>query len=199
MALEPETGQLLTCGRDPVNVTDQARTGQLDPHEATCPYCAKVIADAATLHRAAQAVAAQPVTTPYTLLPALMRDVRAQPRPSLRMAIPSSCGPAAITETALGNALRFTLDRLPGLRIRSIRASDATPDPDRGTANRADPAAPDISVHLSLSLAYNSDLAATIEQVRVRVIDACQANFGLPIRRVDLTVVDIYSTGGEPR
>ncbi len=194
MALNPAPDRL-PCGRDPLTVADHARAGHLDAHAGSCPYCAAVIADDAVLRRAGRALAAQPIQPPDSLLPALMRRVRAELRPSRQLAMPSPAGPAAVTEHAVGNALRFTLDNLPGVRVRTSRVEDATPAP----AGRKRSAQPDLSVHLSLSLAYNSDIISTTDQLRRRVIDACGELFGLQIRRVNLAVVDVHLPGGDGR
>lgn len=176
---------MMPCGRDPLTVADRARAGQTDPHEQSCPYCQAAIAEAGLTLQAAQELAAQPVDVPPTLLPAVMRTVWSELRPSATIDLPVPGGGAVVTTLAITAALRHDLDQLPGLTVRSCRADAADPP------GRDDTGAPLLAIRITASAAWPTELPALASRARQLVNGALETQFGLHAASIDIDFTDL--------
>ncbi|MGD0555221.1 MAG: hypothetical protein ABSA93_09610 [Streptosporangiaceae bacterium] len=175
----------MPCGQDPLTVADRARAGQTDAHEQACPYCQAAIAEAGLTLRAAQELAAQAVDVPPTLLPAVMRTVWSELRPSATIDLPVPSGGAVVTTLAITAALRHDLDQLPGLTVRSCRADAAGPPSHDGTG------APLLAIRITATATWPTELPALASEARRLVSGTLQAQFGLDAASIDINFTDL--------
>jgi|SRR5579875_909968 len=184
MAID-DTPAVLPCGRDPLAAAGHARAAHLDGHEQDCPYCQAAIAEDWLTRRAAAELATQPVEVPPTLLPAVMRTVWAELRPSPLITLPVPGGGAAVTILAITGALRQNLDQLPGLTVRSCQA---TASPAAG-ATAGDPAP--LAIQITATAAWPSQLPALATHARQLVTATLATQFGLHPASIDITFTDL--------
>jgi hypothetical protein len=183
----PSMGEIapLACGRDAALVWDRAEAGlPLDAHGRDCPHCSAVYADARRLDVAVHRMAEEPVQLPAQAVEAVLGRVletarnRRQPE-ALRLDSP--LGPNRLARAAAAAVLRAVVDAMDGMRARSCRIAQPGPD----TA---------IDVALTVVARFGLDLAEATARVRQNVLAAGEQALGLPVRRVDIEVVDLWET-----
>jgi hypothetical protein len=174
----------LACGRDPAQLWDRAADGApLDEHERDCPHCRAAYADAKSLDAVVHRMAAQRLEPPDSVLDRVMTAVIAELRPHELLTMPSPHGPARLSTPAAAAVLRRVVDGMGGLRARSCRI-------DQDGAPSADPHT--VDVRISVAARFGVDLASVTARVRQMVIAAGEQALGLPVRRVDIDVVDLF-------
>ncbi len=176
---------MLLCGRDAALVWDRAEAGlAADGHERDCPHCGAAFADAAGLGSVVHRIAAEPLELPASVLEQAMQVVRTQFRSQDVLALASPAGPVRLSRPAAAAVLRHVVDRMSGVRARSCRIEQ---DPDGG--NGSAPAAADITI--TVVTRFGIELASVTARVRQMVIAAGEQALGMPVRRVDIDVVDV--------
>jgi hypothetical protein len=181
---EPPAGSIapLRCGRDAALVWDRAEAGLApDEHERGCPHCGAVFADAGGLHAIVHRMAAEPLEPPPSTVDRAMRAVRTEFRRRDLLVLPSPHGPARLSRPAAAAVLRHVVDRMSGLRARSCRIEQ--------------PAGPEAEVTVTVAARFGLELASVTARVRQMVIAAGEQALGLPVRRVDIEVVDVFVGG----
>ena len=183
MEVTPEIA-LLACGRDAALVWDRAEAGlPLDTHGRDCTHCSAAYADARRLDATVHRMAAEPVPVPPSALEAVlgrvMGAVRTELRPEEALLLDSPLGPNRLARAAAATALRAVVDAMDGMRARSCRITQPGPD----TA---------IDVALTVVARLGLDLAYATARVRQNVFAAGEQALGLPVRRVDIEVVDLW-------
>jgi hypothetical protein len=177
----------LACGRDPALLWDRAAEGaDLDEHERACRHCRAAYADAQGLDAVVHRMAAERIEPPATVLDRVMTAVATELRPHELLTLPSPHGPARLSSAAAAAVLRRVVDRMGGLRARSCRIAQ------QGAAG-GDPHA--VDVRISVAARFGVDLASVTARVRQMVIAAGDQALGLPVRRVDIDVVDLFGDG----
>ncbi len=199
-----ETAAPLACGRDAAVVWDRAAGGEPpDAHERDCPHCAAAAADARGLDALVHRMADEPQEPSPSVLDRVMVAVRTELRPHDVLTLPSPNGPARLSRAAAAAVLRHTVDRMGGLRARSCRieqVSDTTaglhaadlvgePESQRHAAD----------VRITVAARFGVDLATVAARVRQMVVTAGEQALGVPVRRVDIVVVDLYAEPGAAR
>jgi hypothetical protein len=199
------TAELLACGREAAGVWDDAEAGRLDEHERACPHCQAVAADAAGLAHDAAGLAAESVEPPTSLLERVMSVVQAELR-SEYLPLPSREGPARLDRATAAAVLRQAADAMSGVWARSCRI---TP-PGQHTPTVADegqeapelgPAAGQSSgvvVTMSITVVFGADLPSAAARVQQLVATAGERFLGIPVERVDVTVVDVFEAPVTP-
>lgn len=174
----------LACGRDPARLWDRAAAGEpLDEHERDCPHCRAAHTDAQALDAVVHRMAAEPLEPPDTVLDRVMSAVVAEFRPHELLTLPSPHGPARLSTPAAATVLRRVVDGMGGLRARSCRIEqDGTP----GAGAHA------VDVRISVAARFGVDLASVTARVRQMVVAAGEQALGVPVRRVDIDVVDLF-------
>jgi hypothetical protein len=185
MEITPEIA-LLACGRDAALVWDRAEAGlPLDTHGRDCPHCSAAYADARLLDATVHRMAAEPVPVPPSALEVVlgrvMGAVRTELRPEEALLLDSPLGPNRLARTAAAGVLRAVVDTMDGVRARSCRIDQPGPD------TAAD-------VTLTVAARFGLDLASAAARVRQTVFAAGEQLLGLPLRRVDIEVVDLWET-----
>lgn len=185
MEVAPEISPL-PCGRDAALVWDRAEEGRPpDGHERDCQYCSAVYADARQLDAAAHRMAVEPAEPPPSVLAAVMNTVtdtvRTALRPEEALRLDSPLGPNRLARTAAAAVLRAVVDAMDGMRARSCRIEQP------GADTVAD-------VTLTVAARFGLDLAAATARVRQMVFAAGEQALGVPLRRVDIEVVDLWET-----
>jgi hypothetical protein len=179
----------LGCGRDAALVWDRAEAG-LPPaeHERDCPHCSAAFAEADRLHRLVHRMAAEPVEPPPSVLERAMGAVRTEFRQRDLLELASPHGPARLSRPAAAAVLRHAVDRMAGMRARSCRIEQAAgPGPD------GQPAAADVMI--TVTARFGVELASVTARVRQMVLAASEQALGVPVRRVDIDVVDVFEDG----
>ena len=179
----------LGCGRDAALVWDRAEAGlPPDEHERDCPHCSAAFAEADRLHRLVHRMAAEPVEPPPSVLERAMGAVRTEFRQRDLLELASPHGPARLSRPAAAAVLRHAVDRMAGVRARSCRIEQAAgPGPD------GQPAAADVMI--TVTARFGVELASVTARVRQMVLAAGEQALGLPVRRVDIDVVDVFEDG----
>jgi hypothetical protein len=173
--------ELLACGRDAAVVWDRAEAGvEPDAHERDCPYCLAVYADAGLLDVTVRRLAEEPVEPPPSVLDAVMAAVRTEPRLQETLALESPLGPNRLLHSAAAAVLRAVVDAVGGLRARSCRIEQ----PEQGPA---------ADVALTVVAPFGADLAAVTAEARRMVLAASTEVLGVPVGRVDIEVVDLWT------
>lgn len=175
----------LGCGRDAALVWDRVAAGTPpDEHERDCPHCSAAFADARRLDSLVHRMAAQELEPPPTMMDRVMAAVVTEFRPHDVLTLPSPHGPAQLSRPAAAAVLRHVVDRMDGLRARSCRIEQLAED---GAA----PHAADVTI--SVTARFGVDLASVTARVRQMVIAAGEQALGVPVRRVDIDVVDLFA------
>jgi hypothetical protein len=175
----------LGCGRDAALVWDRVAAGTPpDEHERDCPHCSAAFADARRLDSLVHRMAAQELEPPPTMMDRVMAAVVTEFRPHDVLTLPSPHGPAQLSRPAAAAVLRHVVDRMDGLRARSCRIEQLADD---GAA----PHAADVTI--SVTARFGVDLASVTARVRQMVIAAGEQALGVPVRRVDIDVVDLFA------
>lgn len=194
-----DTAALLACGRDAATVWDRATTGAPpDDHERGCPHCTAAAADARGLDALVHRLADEPLEPPPSVLDRVMVAVRTELRPHDVITLPSPHGPARLSRAAAAAVLRHTVDGMGGLRARSCRieqVADTTAGAD-GASERLRHA---VDVRITVGARFGVDLASVTARVRQMVATAGEQALGVPVRRVDIHVVDLYDEPASPR
>lgn len=173
----------LACGRDAGTAWDRAETGlPPDEHERGCPHCVAVFADAGRLRTIVHRMAAEPIEVPPSVLDRAMRAVRSEFRRRDVIALASPYGPARLSRPAAASVLRLAVDRMAGVRARSCRI-EQRPGAD------GEPASADVTI--TVAVRFGVDLASVSARVRQMVIAAGEQALGVPVRRVDIEIVDV--------
>ncbi len=171
--------ELLACGRDAALVWDHAEEGRPpDAHERVCPHCSAVYADARRLDAAVHRMGVEP---PPSVLEAAMGAVRTVLRPEEALMLDSPLGPNRLARAAAAAVLRAAVDAMDGMRARSCRIEQSGPG---ATAD----------VALTVAARFGLDLAAATTRARRMVFAASEQALGVPLRRVDIEVVDLWET-----
>jgi hypothetical protein len=188
----------LACGRDPALLWDRAaenaaENAALDEHERACRHCRAAYADAQGLDAVAHRMAAQRIEPPQTVLDRVLTAVVTELRPHDLLALPSPQGSARLSTAAAAAVLRRVVDGMGGLRARSCRISQEGAV-GQDSAAGADPHS--VDVRISVAARFGVDLASVTARVRQMVIVAGEQVLGLPVRRVDIDVVDLLGDDG---
>jgi hypothetical protein len=179
----------LACGRDAATVWDRVATGLApDEHERGCPHCAAAIADARGLSGVVYRMAAEPVEPPPSVLERAMGAVRTEFRQRDLLELASPHGPARLSRPAAAAVLRHAVDRMAGVRARSCRIEQAA-----GAGPDGQPAAADVMI--TVTARFGVELASVTARVRQLVLAAGEQALGVPVRRVDIDVVDVFEDG----
>jgi hypothetical protein len=170
----------LACGRDATAAWDRAEAGeQPDEHERDCPHCRAAFADARRLDAIVHRMAADPVDPPPTVLERVMTAVASELRPQDLLVLASPLGPNRLSRPAAAAVLRALVDGMDGLRARSCRIEQG----DDG---------PDATVSMTVTGRFGVDLASATARVRQMVLAAGGQALGVPVRQVDIEVVDVW-------
>jgi hypothetical protein len=174
----------LACGRDPALLWDRAAEGvPLDAHERACPHCRAAQADARGLDALVHRMAEQRIEPPGAVLERVMSAVATGLRPHELLTLPAPHGPARVSGTAAAAVLRRVVDGMGGLRARSCRITQPS-TPGAGPYS--------VDVRISVAARFGVDLTSVTARVRQMVIAAGEQALGLPVRRVDIDVVDLF-------
>lgn len=174
-ALEP-----LACGRDAAAVWDRAVADvPPDEHERGCPHCTAVRADAARLSALVHRMAVEDIEPPPSVMDRVMGAVMSELRPHDVLMLESPHGPNRLGRPAAAAVLRSVVDRMDGLRARSCRIEQV-------------PGRFDADVAITVTARFGVDLASVTARVRQMVLAAGEQALGVPVRRVDIEVVDIW-------
>jgi hypothetical protein len=180
----------LACGRDAALVWDRAAAGTPpDAHERDCPHCNAAFADAQDLDAVVHRMASQELEPPASMMDRVMAAVLTELRPHDLLTLSSPLGPARLSRPAAAAVLRHVVDRMDGLRARSCRIEQPTgADATGGAPHAAD-------VAITVTARFGVDLASVTARVRQMVIAAGEQALGVPVRRVDIDVVDLFGEG----
>ena len=180
----------LACGRDAALVWDRAAAGTPpDVHERDCPHCNATFADAQGLDAVVHRMASQELEPPPSMMDRVMAAVLTELRPHDLLTLSSPHGPARLSRPAAAAVLRHVVDRMDGLRARSCRIEQPTEaDAASGAPHAAD-------VAITVTARFGIDLASVTARVRQMVIAAGEQALGVPVRRVDIDVVDLFEEG----
>jgi uncharacterized alkaline shock family protein YloU len=182
-AAEPGRPERLACGRDAALVWDRAEAGAApDDHERGCPHCTAAYADAGRLGSLVHRMAVEEIEPPPSVMDAVMTAVMNELRPHDVLMLESPHGTNRLGSTAAAAVLRGVVDRMDGLRARSCHIEQG---PERFEAD----------VAITVTARFGVDLASVTARVRQMVVAAGEQALGVPVRRVDIEVVDVWGTG----
>ncbi|MFH8608798.1 hypothetical protein ACH4D5_15095 [Streptomyces sp. NPDC018029] len=192
MALNEEN-ELLPCGRDVWSVWERAENGEADPHAAACPHCADArntlrhLEDVVAAARDADPREPEPDTS--ALVGRVMDVVRLELRPGRTLPLGEEDEDAWIVEAAAARTVRAAAESLPGVRAGSCRI-EALPEEGRADAAGRHPRGP-VRIRTEVAVTLTWHLPEVAELVRRRVLQAVDAELGMRVATVDVTVADI--------
>jgi uncharacterized alkaline shock family protein YloU len=181
----------LSCGRSIDDVWSHL-DAEPDAHERGCPYCQEARERLARLSHAAAdlraAEAADPALQPGPDFSAsVMSLVRAEVRRAQTIPLEADEVPGlSISEQAVVGLVWTAADGVPGVRARRCvvrRIEPAPGDPVVGPTL--------VDVALTIVVLAGTSVPAATEQLRGRVVGLVDADAGLQVRRVDLTIEDV--------
>ncbi|MEU6992889.1 Asp23/Gls24 family envelope stress response protein [Streptomyces sp. NPDC046465] len=181
-----QPNELLPCGRDVWSVWERAEDGEPDPHAETCPHCAEALD---TLRRLEDVVSAARETEPRepeadaaALVGRVMDVVRLELRPGRTLPLGEEDEDAWIVEAAAARTVRAAAETLSGVRAGSCRIEPLTAE--------GGPRGP-VRVRVAVTVALTWNLQEVAERVRDRVLEAVDAELGLRVTEVDVTIADV--------
>lgn len=131
----------------------------------------------AAVHR----LAAQRIEPPPSVMDRVMTAVTGELRPADVILVASPLGPNRLSRPAAAAVIRAVVDGTAGLRARSCRVNQA-----------AGEVAVDVAV--TVTARFGVDLAPVTARVRGMVVAAGEQALGVPVRRVDIEVVDVWQS-----
>ncbi|GAB1509233.1 anti-sigma factor [Actinophytocola sp. KF-1] len=170
---------LLPCGRDVEDVWAHLDGG--DEHDRACPHCQGARQSLTVLRDLTKELADEETAPPRDLTGRIMAAVRTEIR---RHELVGPPGGVRVSAQAVAAVLRFAADGVPGVRARGCRVTEA-PDDDLA-----------IEVTMTIAVEFGRFALGAVDEVRSRVASAARAQVGVRLARLDLTVADLYETGG---
>ncbi|MFD4634125.1 Asp23/Gls24 family envelope stress response protein [Streptomyces sp. NPDC058284] len=195
MAGEPN--EFLPCGRDVWGVWERAESGGSDPHAATCPHCAdaldtlRSLEDVVSAAREAEPREAEPDAS--ALVGRVMDVVRLELRPGRTLPLGEEDEDAWIVEAAAARTVRAAAETVPGVRAGSCRIEPFTGEDrtatsaSRGSRGSRAP----VRIRLAVAVALTRNLQEVAERVRHRALEAVDAELGMRVAAIDVTITDI--------
>ncbi|MBM7172096.1 Asp23/Gls24 family envelope stress response protein [Streptomyces sp. G44] len=188
----------LPCGRELWSVWEGWESGEPDPHADTCPHCAgaldtlRRLEDVVSAARAAEPREREEEAEASALVGRVMDVVRLELRPGRTLPLGDEEEDAWIVEAAAARTVRAAAETLPGVRAGScrieVRPRDDAPPAPAGRRSR-DP----VRIRLEVQVALTWNLQEVAERVRHRVLEAADAELGMPVATVDVTIGDIIA------
>lgn len=178
----------LSCGRSIDDVWSHVG-GAPDEHERSCPYCLEArarllrLSDATADLRSAEAV--DPGLQPQAGFTAsVMSLVRAEVRRGQALPLDVDEEPGlTISEQAAVSLVWAAADTVPGVRARRCRVHLVDRDPDTGPT--------EVDVDLAVAVHPGTSIRTATDQLRSRVTALVDAESGLRVRRVELSVEEV--------
>jgi RNA polymerase sigma-70 factor, ECF subfamily len=190
------TDRYLPCGRDPLQVWDDAAEDRLDAHQQTCRYCQGVAAEYRDLAEPIREWQAETIEAPPALLRRVMTTVRAGLTARNYLPLVSPHGPARLDTATAAAAMRWAADQVDGVRARSCHIDPI--DLTRPTRPPDEAAPAVVTVHLSITAPIGVDLLELADEVRRLVRDASNEILGLEIATINIDIVDVYQPLDQP-
>ncbi|WP_223772733.1 Asp23/Gls24 family envelope stress response protein [Streptomyces sp. 135] len=191
----------LPCGRELWSVWEHWESGEPDPHAAACPHCTEALD---TLRRLEDVVSAARASEPRereeadasALVGRVMEVVRLELRPGRTLPLGEEDEDAWIVEAAAARTVRAAAETLTGVRAGScrieVRPEDDAPPAPAGRLRRGP-----VRIRLEVQVALTWNLQEVAERVRRRVLEAADAELGMPVATVDVTIGDLIDEGTE--
>ena len=221
MALATPSSTQLGCGRDIDQVWDHLDQAP-DAHELTCPYCRAARTYLAGLASATQAMRDDDATNPDLepgpgVLDRILAVARAEVRRGRRLPLDQPradvTSPNTVSEQAVTAVVRRVGDRTRQVQIRRCALTLANPASERpgvtttsasstrapsrprllrtpGEALGAGPAT--VAVSLKVSVAADLAIVDATNQLRTAINEAIEAEVGMRVVSVDITVEDVH-------
>lgn len=181
MALDPDPhAVLLPCGRDPVDVWDHAGDAA-DQHEQGCPYCQEVRREHAGVSVLTRNYLDERVEAPDALFQRVMESVRTGIRARDPIELTGPRGPIRIDPITAETILRWSLDQLDDVRVRTC---------DILTLNEAP--VPVVNVEVGVETRAGAPIPVLLGRVRAMVRTLALQTLSLPVERVDVEVTDLF-------
>jgi hypothetical protein len=114
-------GHPLPCGRLVESIFDDVEAGRTDDHTLACAHCTTARRGVENLATATHALAEDPTEPPAGLVERIMQVARLELRRGESLPLPSTHGPADVSEHAVAAVLRYAADSVPGVRACSCR------------------------------------------------------------------------------
>ncbi|MCF3121000.1 Asp23/Gls24 family envelope stress response protein [Streptomyces arenae] len=181
----------MPCGRPLWQVWENGESGAPDPHADGCPYCIDALD---TLRRLEDVVAAarepdpaEPEPDASALVGRVMDVVRLELRPGRTLPLGEEDEDAWIVEAAAARTVRGAADSLPGVRAGSCRIESY------GTASGPSDGRPrgPVRIRMEVEVGLTWNLQEVAERVRHRVLEEVDAELGMRVAAVDVTITDI--------
>ncbi|MFC4856874.1 Asp23/Gls24 family envelope stress response protein [Actinophytocola glycyrrhizae] len=175
-------GYALPCGRDVEDVWQHLDGG--DEHDRTCPHCQGARQSLTVLRDLTRELAEDDAAPSMNLTDRIMSAVRADLRRHELLGPATAEGGVRVSAQAVAAVLRFAADGVDGVRARGCRVTEVPGD--------------DLAIEVDMAVAVEFGLfaLAALDEVRTRVASAAAAQVGVRLARFDVTVADLYDTGG---
>ncbi|MFI7318149.1 Asp23/Gls24 family envelope stress response protein [Streptomyces venezuelae] len=204
MTDEPMTDgpdERLPCGRALWDVWEHAESGGRDPHAEACPHCTEALR---TLWRLEDVVSAareregdprEYESDASALVGRVMDVVRLELRPGRTLPLGEAAEDLWIVEAAAARTVREAAESLPGVRAGSCRIEALALEEGAVPASRWPRGPVHIRAEVAVALTWN--LQEVAERVRRAILEAVDAELGMRVAAVDVTVADILDEAAD--
>lgn len=185
----------LPCGaaaEDLVMQVADGAGGERTPHQDSCPHCQAALAEYDRLWSPIDALAAESVHPPGSVLDEVLRRIRSaasDPRYSL---VPSPHGATRIASRVVAVTARLVTERTPGVRA-ALAGGEAAAADGRGVV--AGVAGVSTALQITIAASYGEDLHALADRIRTAVARSVHTVTGLHPVEITVVVDDVL----EPR
>ncbi|MFI1681866.1 Asp23/Gls24 family envelope stress response protein [Streptomyces sp. NPDC020607] len=191
--------ELLPCGRALWDVWERAESGGSDPHAESCPHCTEALH---TLWRLEDVVSAAREDDPReyesdasALVGRVMDVVRLELRPGRTLPLGEAAEDLWIVEAAAARTVRAAAESLPGVRAGSCRIEALSQEAGAAPEGRW-PRGP-VHIRAEVAVALTRNLQEVAERVRRAILEAVDAELGMRVAAVDVTVADILDEAAD--
>ncbi|MEU7576364.1 hypothetical protein AB0B50_01990 [Streptomyces sp. NPDC041068] len=197
---EHSQDELLPCGRELWSVWERWEAGEADAHADTCPHCAEALSRLRSLEDAVSAVRGaeprEPEPDASALVGRVMDIVRLELRPGRTLPLGEEDEDAWVVEAAAARTVRAAAESLAGVRAGSCRI-ESRPGDGSAPGGAGRPSREPVSIRVAVEVALTWNLQEVAERVRHRVLEAVDAELGMRVATVDVTIADIIDDSVE--
>jgi uncharacterized alkaline shock family protein YloU len=194
------TQRQVPCGTDIDNLLEQVaegRAAERDEHQSHCPHCQAALIELADVWAPVRQLAEQPVTTPTSILAAVIRHIDRLTHDMWYTLHQAEAGAIKVAARVIAVTARQAALRVPGVRIvfgrstATARAAEADTRQHRHPHAAAGVMGRTAVVDLALTVTYGQSIDHVARQVQQRVIADLRDTLGLQHVAVNITVDDV--------
>ena len=194
----------LPCGADVDDLIAQVADGDAvhrTRHQDGCPHCQAALAEYDQAFSPVRELAAETVPVPDTVLEEVLRRIRGSLTNLPYGVLPGPDGVTRIAGHVVALTARTVAEQVPGVHVALARTGNGTVSavlppgghPRPGVQVSAGVAGTSTALRITVAAAWDEDLHALADRIRVAVADAVRANTGLLPVEIDVVIDDVFA------